>query len=91
MQTIHAIWKDGVFTPDSPVNLVEGIEVEIQVVPAARVTESKRSSQSYPLPDPPFESECQPPPFELPMPSPGRKVVARKKGELLPDPHDLDD
>lgn len=89
MQTIHAIWKDGVFTPDAAVNLAEGIEVEIRVVPAESLKETQRSSRPYPLPDPPIESECQPAPFDLPMPRGGKKATARTKQVLRPDAHDL--
>ncbi|HUG68572.1 MAG TPA: antitoxin family protein [Pirellulaceae bacterium] len=91
MQTIYAIWKDGVFTPDTPVDLAEGIQVEMQIVPAGSVKETKPGSRPYPLPDPPFESECRAAPFDLPMPSGGKPVKARMKNFLRPDAHDLEE
>ena len=89
MQTIHAIWKDGVFTPETPVDLAEGLQVEMQIVPAVSVKETKPGSRPYPLPDPPFLSECRSAPFDLPMPSGGKKVTPMKKDFLRPDAHDL--
>jgi hypothetical protein len=89
MQTIHAIWKDGVFTPDTPVDLAEGIQVEMQIVPAVSVKETKPGSRPYPLPDPPFESECRSAPFDLPMPSGGVTVKARTVSAPRPDAHDI--
>ncbi|MBI2478875.1 MAG: antitoxin family protein [Planctomycetia bacterium] len=91
MQTIHAIWKNGVFTPEAPVDLVEGTEVEIRIVPAVPLKETKQASRPYLLPDPPFESECQPAPFDLPMPSGGVTVKARTGRAPRPDAHDVTD
>jgi|GEM_PF-3706228 hypothetical protein len=89
MQTIYAIWKDGVFTPETPVDLAEGIDVKIQVVAAVPMRETKLATRPFPLPDPPFESECQAAPFDLPMPSAGKKVTPMEKDFLRPDAHDL--
>lgn len=91
METIHATWQDGVFTPTVPLDLAEGAEVEIRIVPAVSTNQTEDSLRPYPLPAPPFESECQPAPFDLPMPPGGEKVAARMKEFLRPDAHDLAD
>jgi len=88
MQTIHAIWKDGVFTPETAVDLVEGIEVEMEIT-ATDAVRKIRTMDSPPLPDPPIESEARPAPFDLPMPTRGEVVKADDQDVLLPEAHDV--
>ena len=88
MQTIHAIWKDGVFTPETDVDLVEGIRVAMDITATDAVMKI-RTMDSAPLPDPLIEYEARPAPFDLPMPSGGKKVTPVRKDFLRPDAHDL--
>ena len=88
MQTIHAIWKGGVFTPEAPVDLVEGIRVAMEIT-ATDAVRKIRTMDSAPLPDPPIESEARPAPFDLPMPTRGEMVKAHDQDVLLPEAHDV--
>ena len=88
MATIYAVWKNGVFTPDDTVNLDEGVRVAIEI-PAASAVRTFRKKDSAPLPDPPFESEARPAPFDLPMPTRGEVVRAHDRDVLLPEAHDV--
>ena len=92
MTTIQAVWKNGVFTPDGDVDLADGARVELRVTASdgkGASTVRVRKSDRVPLPDPPFESESQPAPFDLPMPPGGRPVPYHVVEPPLPDAHDI--
>ena len=72
-QMVHAVWRNGVFVPKESLDLVEGVEVENEVMP---------------LPDPPIESESEGAPFSLPDLPEGLSVRARSTTLPLPDPID---
>jgi hypothetical protein len=89
MPTIFAVWKDGVFKPDGLIDLADGSRVEMQVTAIVAPATTPTQGAILPLPDPPFESEACPAPFDLPMPADGRTVKARTSRVLQPESHDI--
>lgn len=92
MQTIEALWKNGVFTPNGSVDLAEGTKVTLQLdeapthSPKGRV-EYQAATDSISA-SPFLEDEATSAPFDLPAPE-GARVVAATKPIPLPDSHDI--
>lgn len=89
MPTIYAVWKSGVFMPDCAVDLADGVRVEMQITAIAPAGATSKRASLLPLPDPPFESEARPAPFDLPMPAGGKTVKARTNRVMRPEAHDI--
>jgi len=89
MPTIHAVWENGVFRPDDSIDLADGVRVEMQITAIAGPAGTAKQASPLPLPDPPFESEASPAPFDLPMPAGGKTVKACAKSLMRPEAHDI--
>jgi len=89
MPTIYAVWKSGVFMPDGSIDLADGVRVEMQITAIAPAAAASKQASLLPLPDPPFESEACPAPFDLPMPAGGKMVKARTNSVMRPEAHDI--
>ena len=84
MNTIAAVFRNGVFAPDSHVDLTDGARVmlHVEVAPSSAPI---RPRWRQPTPDEPWEAEEQPAPCDLPM-GYGSTVRARDGSAVFPDP-----
>jgi hypothetical protein len=84
VNTIAAIFRNGVFAPDGHVDLTDGARVMLHVE-VAPTSAPIRPRSLQPAPDEAWEAEEQPAPCDLPM-GPGITVSARGGPTVLPDP-----